>query len=139
MTTNPFAAPAAATGGVDLKTINGALLIIKPAAVESGIQTVHGPSDAIRADLYVVDGPLGGEVYEDTLLFPKVLQGQLKARVGQLVIGRLGQGQAKPGQSAPWVLQEATAADIAAGAAFWEKQQADRFATPATGGAATPF
>jgi hypothetical protein len=32
--------------------------------------------------------------------------------IGQKVLGRLGQGQGKPGQSAPWLLNEATAEDI---------------------------
>lgn len=136
MTANPFAAPAPASGGVDLKTLNGALLIIKPHSVEENIKTSFGDSSAVRADLYVVDGPNGGDAHEDTLLFPKMLQGQLKSRIGQLVIGRLGQGQAKPGQSAPWILQDATAADIAAGAAFWEQRQSGQFSQPS---ATVPF
>lgn len=130
MSANPFAAPAPATGGVDLKTLLGALLIIEPLSAETGIQTTFGPSDAVRANVHVVDGALAGEVHEDTLIFPKVLQGQLKSRIGQKVLGRLGQGQAKPGQSAPWVLQEATPADITAGTAYLTRLQTGTFAAP---------
>jgi hypothetical protein len=44
-------------------------------------------------------------------VFPKVLASQLRSSVGGKVIGRLGQGIAKPGQSAPWTLNAATDAD----------------------------
>ena len=142
MTENPFATPAAASGGIDLKSLLGALLIIEPHASEDGIQTVHGPSAAVRATVHVVDGPQANEVFEDALLFPKVLQGQLKSRIGQKVLGRLGQGVAKPGQSAPWVMQEAEAADIAAGTEYLNRQQSSQFAAPAASQApagAPPF
>lgn len=131
MSTNPFAAPAPATGGIDLKTLLGSLLIIEPHSIEDGIQTVHGPSTAVRATVHVVDGPQADTVYEDALLFPKVLQGQLKSRIGQKVLGRLGQGVAKPGQSAPWVIQEAEAADIQAGTDYLNRRQSSQFAAPA--------
>jgi hypothetical protein len=32
----------------------------------------------------------------------------LKAKVGQKVLARIGQGTAKPGKSAPWILLDAT-------------------------------
>lgn len=125
-----FAAPAAASG-IDLKALNGALLLIEPAAIEEDISTVHGPSSAIRADVSVLDGALQGEVYEDTLLFPKVLQGQLRPRLGQKVLGRLGQGVAKPGQSAPWTLNEATDQDKQVATAFLNQRTTNQTAAPA--------
>lgn len=137
--TDPFAAPAAAGGAVDLKTLHGSLLLITVSAVESGIQTVHGPSDAIRADIAVLDGTEKGEEYSDALLFPKVLQSQLKSRVGQKVLGRLGQGQAKPGQSAPWVLQEATPEDKQVGIAYLSNGFAAPAATAPAATAQAPF
>lgn len=100
------------TGGIDWKDHNGRLLIIEPLAVETGIQTVHGPSDAVRANVYSLTGPGQAEEFADTLIFPKLLQGQTRGQVGKKVVGRLGQGIAKPGQSAPWVIGEATADDI---------------------------
>jgi len=125
-----FAAPAAASG-IDLKELNGSLLLIEPAAIEEDIATVHGPSSAIRADVSVLDGELKGEIYEDTLLFPKVLQGQLRPRIGQKVLGRLGQGVAKPGQSAPWTLNEATDQDKQVATAFLNQRTANETAAPA--------
>jgi hypothetical protein len=115
---NPFGSPTPPGAGIDLKTINGALLLITVHALEYEIGTVHGKSDAIRADVAVLDGASSGDEYKDTLLFPKVLQSQLRAHVGGKIIGRLAQGAAKPGQSAPWVLNEATAADIEVGKAY---------------------
>lgn len=113
----PFGAPATPGTGVDLKELNGALLLITVHGVEK-INTAYGPSDAIRCDIDALDGPSRGDTYTDTLLFPKVLYGQLKASVGGKVLGRLGQGTAKPGQSPPWILAEATPADIAVGKQF---------------------
>ncbi len=108
--TNPFAAPAASSG-LDLKALNGRLLLIEPYKVEEGVSTSFGPKDAIRGKVVVLDGDDAGTEHDDTLLFPSVLIGQLRSRVGQKVLGRLGQGTAKPGQQPPWKLNEATAAD----------------------------
>lgn len=116
---------------MDLKTLNGSLLLIEPAAVEEEISTVHGTSSAIRADVSVLDGDSKGEVYEDALIFPKVLQGQLRPRIGQKVLGRLGQGVAKPGQSAPWTLNEATDQDKQVGTEFLNQRTSSQTATPA--------
>lgn len=118
--TNPFASPATASG-IDLKEINGALLVITVHSVETEIKTAYGDSSAIRCDVAVIDGTNAGEEYRDTLLFPKVLQSQLRSNVGGKVIGRLGQGQQKPGQSPPWLLSEATPEDIKTGMAWLAK------------------
>lgn len=128
---NPFVTPAAASGGIDWNPLNGTLVIIKVTAFETGIQTSNGPRDAARADVYPIDGPQAGDKHEDTLIFPKVMASQLRPRVGQLVIGRVGQGIAKSGQNAPWILQDPTQADIQAGVVAWQKIQAGQFQTPA--------
>lgn len=122
--TNPFAAPAAASGGLHLEDYLGRLLIVEPTGVEDGISTAFGPSSAVRATVTVVDAPTGPDVHEDALIFPKVLQSQLKPRIGQMVLGRLSKGNAKPGQSAPWIIQEPTEADIQAGVAYLNQRQA---------------
>lgn len=130
--TDPFAAPAAPSSGIDFKEYNGALLLITVTGVEDHVPTVHTKpgekSPAVKADVAVLDGPGKGEEFPDTLIFPKVLQSQLNRRVGQKVLGRLGQGVAKPGQSAPWVLSEATDADKQIGMAYLSSG----FAAPAT-------
>ena len=117
-TSNPFANPAPAGGGIDYAELNGRLLLIEPHSLEVGVRTSLGDKDAVRADVTVLDGTDPGTQHPDTLIFPKVLIGQLRSRLGQKVIGRLGQGVAKPGQNAPWLLHEATADDVQVGVAF---------------------
>jgi len=119
--TDPFASPATSTG-VDWKEVNGALILINVLGVDEAVQTVHGVTDAVRANITVLDGDLKGETFDDTLVFPRVLKSQLKSKVGQLVLGRLGQGTAKPGQSAPWQLVEATDGDKSVANAYLKAQ-----------------
>jgi hypothetical protein len=109
-----FAAPATPSG-IDWSDLNGRLLIIEPAELVNDITTNFGPTSAVRATITVIDGDKTGETYDDTLVFPKVLQSQLKSKLGEKVLGRLGQGVAKPGQSPPWVLHEATPDDVQTG------------------------
>jgi hypothetical protein len=112
-----FAAPASATG-IDWSTLNGALLIIDVTEVVKDINTNFGTTNAVRATVTVVDGAKAGDEYADTLVFPKMLQSQLSPLIGKTVLGRLGQGLAKPGQSAPWTLTEANPADQTTAANF---------------------
>lgn len=107
---NAFHKPATSTG-IKWADLKACLLIIEPLSVEQGIKTVHGPSDAIKAHVTVIDGPDAGTVFSETLIFPKLLQAAVRGSIGSLVLGRLSQGVAKPGQSAPWVLEDATGSD----------------------------
>jgi len=132
---SPFAKPAEPSSGIDYSALKGALLMIKVIFVEDHIPTVHTrpgeKNPAVRADVTVLDGPQAGHAYQDTLVFPKVLQGQLRSRVGQLVLGRLSQGEAKPGQSAPWKLDAATPADEQVAEAFLRTKSTPSVTTPA--------
>ena len=115
-----FSDPSTATG-IDWKELHGSLLLFKVHGQEVGIKTVHGDSNAIRADVIVLDGDKEGEEFLDCLVFPKVLQSQLKPRVGQMVLGRLGQGHKKQGQSPPWTLSTATDKEKETGKAFLDR------------------
>jgi hypothetical protein len=95
--------------------LENALLLITVKGQEHGIETSFGTADPIRADVAVLDGPHKGDEYHDALIFPKMLISQLRSNEGEMVIGRLGKGTAKPGQSAPWTLAAATDADKAVG------------------------
>lgn len=100
---------------LELNTVNGALLYVKVRGHKFGIETSFGVTDAISCDIAVLDGPHKAETFNDCLIFPQVLARQLVAFVGKddpIVVGRLGQGLAKPGRSAPWVLNAPTQADI---------------------------
>ena len=130
MPTNPFTAPAPAGSGLKWADLLGRLLVIEPKGV-TNVDTALGPRDAVRADVHAIDGEV--EDFEDALVFPKVLQGQLRGKVDQMVLGRLAQGQAKPGQSAPWVLADPTQADMATAEAWLAARQQPKFAAPAAG------
>lgn len=136
----PFADPANPVS-IDFNDIHGALLLIEVVGHEDDVVTslsVPGVKNpAIRANVTVLDGPRGGFVYEDALIFPKALQGQLRARIGKLVLGRLGQGDKQPGKNAPWRLETATDADRQT-AQRWVNQPAAERVTPAQGGSAAP-
>ena len=111
-------APSAPSSGdkVDLKELNGALLYINVRELVKDIDTAHGKSDAVKCDVAVLDGSKKGETFDDTLIFPKILVSQLAPAASTsdpVVVGRLGQGLAKPGKSAPWVLNAPTADDLA--------------------------
>ena len=112
MSNDPFDSPASSVG-IQWEKLNGRLLLITPLAKESEIKTDYGLADAIRANVVVLDGPDAPEEFRDTLIFPKVLQGQVRANVdtGRANLGRLGQGNKKPGQSPPWRLSDPTEDD----------------------------
>jgi hypothetical protein len=95
-----------------LDDLLGKLLLFTVYEETDPINTVHGPQTAVRADVAVLDGPKAGDKYEDALIFPRVLKSQLRRSAGgMMVLGRLGQGNKKPGQNPPWTLNAATDAD----------------------------
>lgn len=118
---SPFNDPSTATG-IEWKELHESLLLIRPHEFIAEMNTVHGTSSAVRGDVIVLDGAKEGEVFTDTLIFPKVLQTQVKPSIGSMVLGRLGQGQKKPGQSPPWTLAAATDADKQIGRDYLAKQ-----------------
>lgn len=129
--------PASTNGDkIDLGKVNGSLLYITVHDLVKDIQTDYGPSDAIRADVAVLDGDDKGTVYHDTLIFPSVLRRQLGAAVGSVdpsIIGRLGQGVSKKaGQNPPWILADPTEADLAIGVKYeaYAKQQREAQEAP---------
>ena len=108
-----FATPAAPGGGFNAADNDGALLLFEVLEQVTAVPTSYGDTDAIRANVAILDGANKGETYPDSLIFPRVLQSQLRSQIGgDKVLGRLGKGTAKPGQSAPWRLDDPTDADI---------------------------
>lgn len=101
------------SSGVKITEFEGALLLLTPVEHRENISTSFGPADAVVADVAVLDGKDAGQTHPGTLIFQKALMGQLRPKVGtgRMVLGRLGKGVAKPGQSAPWVLAEPTEQD----------------------------
>ncbi len=100
-----FSAPSNNTESVKVADLNGHLLILEPLEYKTGIQTVHGDADAIEVRINDLDT---GFNHESVLFFNVALKNALKTKIGQKVLARIGQGQAKPGKSAPWILVDAT-------------------------------
>lgn len=126
-----FSAPSTQTSGVKVADLEGKLLVIEPTAYKEGIQTVHGIADAIQVNILDVDA---GERHADVLFFNVALKSALKPKIGQKVLARVGKGVAKPGKSAPWILNDASgeAGAIAkAQAALGASQPAPTSAAPA--------
>jgi hypothetical protein len=120
MTTDPFSGPASASG-VKVTEFEGRLLLVTPTNYEEGIETQYGAKDAVRASVVVIDeeDPAKSEKHDDVLMFQGRLIGQTKPFVGKgLVLGRLGKGEAKKGQSAPWMLEDPTDDDKVKGRAY---------------------
>ena len=113
-----FSAPSSSnTDSVKVADLNGHLLIIEPTEYKTGIATVHGDADAIEVRINDLDT---GQTHESVLFFNVALKSALRSKIGQKVLARIGQGVAKPGKSAPWILVDATgdAAAVAKANAF---------------------
>jgi hypothetical protein len=100
-----FSAPSTSTESVKVADLNGHLLIIEPIEYKTGITTVHGDADAIEVRINDLDTNTS---HDSVLFFNVALKNALKTKIGQKVLARIGQGTAKPGKSAPWILVDAT-------------------------------
>lgn len=130
MRMSEYAAPSASGDLWSAKESLGHLCVFDVQSYEEGISTALGEKDAIKATIHDIDA---GETYTDALVFPRVLIGNLKRHVGGKVLARVGQGDAKPGQSAPWILLDASgdAAAVKAAQDYESKRSAGAYASPA--------
>lgn len=129
--TSPFTSPAS-SGGESVKPadLQGHLLIIKPVEYKTGIQTSLGEAEAIEVDIVDLDT---STEHTSVLFFNVALRSALKPNIGKSVLARIGQGVAKPGKSAPWILIDATQeADAVAKATAYLAGGISAPATPAT-------
>ena len=110
-----FTSPAT-SGGAVLKPaeLEGHLLVVEPEEFIENMPTAMGTSDAIRVTVHDITDSISAE---SVLWFNKVLVANLKARIGQKVLAVMGQGTARPGQSAPWILVDASSEPTAVKAA----------------------
>ena len=114
---------------VKVAELLGCLVLVYARELREDVATTYGPSDAIVVDIHVLDGGKGGEKFENTMLFQKALIGSLRSAIGgEPVLGRVGQGVNKPGQSAPYILQPFTDADAALATGYIQ-----RMASPVPG------
>lgn len=120
---------------VKVADLAGQLLIIEPIDYKTEIQTVHGVTDAVAVNIINLDA--NNNRHDNVLFFNVALKNALRNKIGQKVLARIGQGTAKPGKSAPWILMDATGtpADIARANAYMQQAPASATPTaPATGG-----
>ena len=106
-----FASPGnTSSESVKVADLANHLLIITPVEYKTGIQTVHGIAEAVEVNVYDLDT---STEYNSLLWFNVALRNALKTKLNQKVLARIGQGPAKPGKSAPWILLDATSDAVA--------------------------
>ena len=126
-----FSSPSSTSEGIKVADLANHLLIIEPVEYKTGIDTVHGKAEAVEVN--VVDLDNGNAKHENLLWFNVALRNALKTKIGHKVLARIGQGSAKPGKSAPWILLDATAdaSAVAKANAYLTGAPAPAPATPA--------
>ena len=96
-----FDSPTSAGGVVSPSDVEGHVLVVEPVEYVAEMTTAYGTTDAIRVTVHDITEQT---TTEEVLWFSGVLVSSLKSKIGKKVLGVMGKGQAKPGQSAPWVL-----------------------------------
>ena|SRR5690606_37052013 len=122
------------TGGDVFKPAEhlGRLVVIWARSYREGINTSFGTANAVAADIHVIDAPGGPKVYTNALLFARALVASLREAVGGApVLARIGQGVAKPGQSAPYILLPYTPEDAAVATQYVNSLPQAQFQNPA--------
>lgn len=85
--------------------IENHLLVVEPTEYIEKMSTQMGESDAVRCTVHDITSKT---THDEVLWFSTVLVGSLRSRIGAKVLGVMGKGVAKPGQTAPWILQDAS-------------------------------
>ena len=127
-----FAAPGTGGSGDTLAPadVEGHVLVVEPQEYIASMATTFGDKDAIRVTVHDISAQATAH---DVLWFPGGLIGALKGRIGQRVLGVMSRGTAKAGQSAPWILVDASGNDaaVAAATAYLTGQVAASITAPA--------
>lgn len=100
-----FDAPSQGGGSLKAADVEGHVLVVEPSEYVASIATSFGEKDAIRVSVHDITT---SETHNDVLLFGSALISSLKGQIGKRVLGVMGKGTAKAGQSAPWVLIDAS-------------------------------
>ena len=109
--------------------MEGHLLVVEPTEYVPVVATSFGEKDAVRVNVHDITD---SETHNDVLLFGTALIGSLKTQVGKRVLGVMTKGTAKPGQAAPWILEDATsnAKAVKAATAYLTNQTAASMSAP---------
>ena len=99
--------PAPGGSGFKVAEHEGELIVFVGCTLEVDVVTQYETSNAARVEIVVpLDGDGAGEVYYDALIFNKVLVPSLTNAQSPIVVGRLGTGEAKGSQNAPFLLTD---------------------------------
>jgi hypothetical protein len=114
MSDDLFLMPEDARGGdlVSIDVFEGRLVVMEATGEETETETSFGPSTYLPSRVLDVEGK--GE-WEEMWVWSAGVRSQLKAakRAGKPIVGVVGKGEAKPGRSAPWLIKDADAKQIA--------------------------
>ena len=126
MSIDQFSSPASMSD-FRLADALGLLILVKPTEFREQIETAHGPTDAVAADVVILDGDRAGDEIDDALIFGKVVINQVKRSIGGMVLGRVSQGVKQKGKNAPWQLSDPTDADKDVARAYLAKASTPPF------------
>jgi hypothetical protein len=107
---DPFNSATGASGA-RITDYEGQLLLLTPLEYLTDVDTKFGDTDAVDAELVVLDGPDGFEDVGVVRIFQSILIGSLKHRIGKatpMVLGRLGTipNRKVPDGKPAWVLNQ---------------------------------
>lgn len=109
--------PTGPSDGVKIADLVGEYLLVTPTGLRRDMKTSAGVSDAIVADIVVLDTakPKKSILHKDALIFQSILVGNLRERVGVgRVAAKLVKGEAAQGKSAPYLFEKSAEAKAAA-------------------------
>jgi hypothetical protein len=117
----------------------GKLVLFETIGGKEMVKTNFGDTEAVTADVTVIDADGGPQTYPRSLVFGAALIGTLtRALPGKPLLGRIGQGQAKAGQSAPWVLADYSDQDAQLAGQYLTQRASGTFQAPSQTAPATP-
>jgi hypothetical protein len=146
MTEALFDAPGS-TSAIRWADHEGRLVLVWPKA-EKPFTYDGETKDVIEATVVILDPPGSGPIeYRQTIIFPRVMQGQVRGNIGKgrPNLGRVGKGEAKPRQSPPWILLDPNEEDKKIAVAYLQNPNAkpapptDSGSAPAWNGGEPPF
>lgn len=127
-----FDAPSVGNGNsVRPADVEGHVIVCQPIEYVGSMSTSFGETDAIRLTVHDISEK---ESHDDVLWFSAALVGSLKRDIGKMVLGKMGKGDAKAGQSAPWVIIDLTSNEkaVAAASKYMNERTATSLSAPST-------